>query len=227
MIRRSGIPYALVALALLAGSSLYGQRKDFNSWYVVEVSSGLKSGIGLSAEFEQRLKNNSTSYDRTMLTLGADYGLADFLKVAAGARVLMVSDRESRITPEYRLHADATGRTRIWDVDLSFRARIQYGFEDFPYFNMFSDNTLVNRYRLKAAYHIFGTPVELFGTAEIWGRIASPDGLFFKKMRYSAGLYYNVNYQSELGLTYILEDEFNQVNPLQSHIIVLSYHYSF
>jgi hypothetical protein len=223
MIRSGGAALLMLLFLLPAGDGLYGQRRDFQSWFEVEVEKDLKNGIDLSAEIEQRFESNSTRYDRSLLTLAAGYDLGDYLKASGGARMLMVADREMNLHPRYRVHADATGSLKLLDADLSLRVRFQYGFEEFIYFTDFIDNNLMNRVRLKGAYHIFGTRIGLFASAESWGMFQSRDGRFFKRMRYSAGGSYTVSFRSEFSLRYILEDEFNQVNPLQSHILVVGY----
>ncbi len=216
----------IVLLALSAGGIVYGQQKDFQSWFGAEVQKGLKNGMDLSGEFEQRFNNNSMQYDRTLLTLSASFDPLDFLSAGGGIRLLTAADREGNLQPGYRIHADASGKHTWAGVDFSLRVRLQYGFEEFIYFADISDNAFVNRYRVKASHHIFGTRFEVFGSAEAWGLLNNLDGRFFKRMRYSAGGSYQLNFQSNLGLSYILEDEFNRVNPMQSHILVFSYFYN-
>lgn len=205
--------------------SLYGQQKDFQTWFEAEVEKGLKNGLDLSAEFEQRFYNNSAQYDRTQLTLSASYDPLYYLTVGGGFRFLTAADKDGDLQPGYRIHADARGNYNEWGVDFSLRVRLQYGFEEFFYFTSFDDNAFVNRYRFKANYHIFGSRFDVFASLEPWGLINNYNGRFFKKMRYMAGTTYSLNFQSELGLRYILEDEFNRVNPLQSHVLVFSYIY--
>ncbi len=208
-----------------AGMSLYAQQKDFQSWYEAELKAGLKNGISVSGELEQRLRNNSLQYDRTLVTLAASYDLLDYLSTGGGVRFLTASDKEGVINPRYRIHADATGKYALGDVVLSLRVRFQYGFEDFLYFTEIRDNVFANRNKLKVAYHLYGTRIDLFASTETWGLFNNLDGRFFKKIRYSAGASYNLNFQSEISLRYILEDEFNRTNPLQSHVLVLGYSY--
>ena len=228
MIRRAGnILIIMILLALSSGEILFGQQKDFQTWFEAEVGKGLKNGIDLSGEFEQRFTNNSAQYDRTQLTVSASYDPLKFLSTGGGIRFLTAADKDGDLHPGYRIHADASGKYTWSDVDFSLRVRFQYGFEEFFYFANFSDNAFVNRYRFKAAYHIFGTRFDVFASLEPWGLINKLDGRFFKKMRYSAGGTYLLNIQSEVGLRYILEDEFNRVNPLQLHILVFSYFYNF
>ena len=227
MMTRTSRGILLLALLLAtATGSLSGQRKDFQTWYEAEVDKGLKNGIDLSAEFEQRFKSNSTRYDRTLVTLVAEYDLKNYLSTAGGLRFLLASDNESRVRPRYRIHTDATGSYSLYDVALSLRVRFQYGFEEMIYSNDISDNSFVNRYRLKAAHHFFGTRIGVSASLESWGVFGSNDGRFFKRVRYVAGASYDLNFRSEFSLRFILEDEFNQVNPLTSHILVFGYSHS-
>jgi len=64
---RNTLPFIL--FVLLIPGTLLGQQKDFQSWWELEVNKGLKSGFSLSGELEQRFRNNSLQYDRTLVTL--------------------------------------------------------------------------------------------------------------------------------------------------------------
>lgn len=217
------ISILLLLLFTTAGVSLHAQQKDFQSWYKAGIEKGLKSGISIYGDVGQRFRNNSLQYDRSLVTVGASYSPLDYLKTEGGIRFLMASDKEGVISPKYRIHADATGKYDLGEVDLSLRLRFQYGFEEFLYFTDVRDNVLVSRARLKAGYHVYGTKFNVFAYVEPWGLFNSLDGRFFKKMRYSAGATYSLSFQSELSLRYMIEDEFNQANPLQSHILYLGY----
>lgn len=213
-------------LLITSGSLLLGQRKDFRSWFELEVDKGFENGAALSFELEQRFDHNALHYDRMLATLAGEYDLTGYFELGGGVRALMASDYLSGLHPRYRIHADATGSHQLSEVDLSLRIRFQYGFEEMLYFNDFSENVFINRSRIKAAYHLFGTKVGVFASVEPWGLFGSANGRFFKRVRYAAGASYDLSFKSELSLRYILEDEFNQVDPLQSHILVFGYSYS-
>ena len=225
MIKSPGGILLLILLLLTAHGGLFGQRKDFQTWHEVELDQELKNGIEFSTELEQRFRNNMSRHDQSMVTFAGEYDFTSYLSAATGMRILVTTNRESRVHTRYRVHADATGSYSLFDVDLSLRLRFQYGFEDFFYFSDFTSNGLSNRIRLKAAHHIFGTKFGVYATVESWGAFISNDGRFYKKIRYSAGTTYALNFRSEFSLRYILEDEFNQVNPLQSYILVFGFAY--
>lgn len=213
----------LISFAFLFTGNLPGQRKDFRTWFEAEFDKGLKSGVDISAEIEQRLKNNSLSYDRTLLTLSADYKLTPYMNVEGGMRALLTYDRELNLQGRYRLHADATGSYTLSGVDLSLRIRGQYGFDDLDRIGALSDNTFINRNRVKADYHIFGTKLGIFASLESWHMLSGKPARRTYRIRYSAGVLYALNFRSEFSIRYILEDEFNIPDPLQSHILVIAY----
>ena len=217
--------YALIFLLflLLIPGELPGQQKDFQSWWEFSIDKELSNRFDLSGEIEQRFKNNSLQYDRSLVTVAGEYGINDYLDVAAGFRAILDSNREMELNAKYRLHMDATGRYSISEFDLSLRVRFQYGFEDLLDPLFFDVNNFVNRSRLKVAHHIFGTRLGWFGTVESWHLLNDQPNRLLYKMRYSAGVKYALNFKSQISIRYILEDELNVVNPLQSHILVFGF----
>ena len=214
-------------LIIVTAADLQGQTEDFQSWWELELNKEISSRLDLDAELEQRFKNNSLQYSRTLLSLGASYDLSDNFGLAGGARTIFVMDGEQQMHARYRFHLDGVGAYDLSAFDLSLRIRLQYGFEDMLAFRYFSFNALINRNRLKIAHHIFGTRFGWFASAESWhGSNRDAQWLTFA-MRYSAGLRFSPNFTSRFSLRYILEDEFNVVNPRQLHVVVLGYTYRF
>lgn len=216
----------LISVFLFSNGTLFGQRKDFLTWFGADLNKDLKNGMNLSAEFQQRFKNNSLSYDRTMFTLVTDYDFTDYFGASLGVRTLVAANDELNLQTKYRLHADLAGSYPARDIDLSFRTRIQYGFGDPDGIGSIGSNSLVNRYRIKAGYHIFGTRLGIFASLEGMLMLSGNPARRFYKMRYQAGAEYTLTFKSEFTLRYIMEDEFNVADPLLSHILSFGYSYS-
>ena len=216
---------AFCVLAWFIQGELLGQQKDFQSWWEFNIDKGLRNGLDLSGEIEQRFRNNSLQYDRSLITLAGEFGINDYLNVGAGLRAILASNRELQLNTKYRIHAEATGGNIFSGFDLSFRIRFQYGFEDLfdPAFK--GGNKFGNRYRVKVARHIFGTRLGWFGSVESWTLLNNQSNSLFYKIRYSAGGEFNLNFRSKLNFRYILEDEFHMTNPIQSHILLFGYSY--
>lgn len=216
----------LTIFNLLFCSGLLGQQKDFQSWWEFSIDKGLKNGIGLSGEVEQRFRNNSLQYDQSLLTVTGEYDIKDYLNVAAGARILLAQDKELNLNVRYRIHMDATGSYPLSRYKVSFRIRLQYGFKDFPSFNDVVQNNLASRYRLKVDHRLFGSRFGFFGTTESWIPFSNGSGGLIKKVRFSAGAEYFLNFRSQFRIRYFLDNEFNVKNPMQFHILILGYTYN-
>lgn len=214
-----------IIILFLSAPVLYGQQKDFGSWWEFEMSGRLKNNLKLSGELEQRFKENTLQFDRTLLTLGGEYNVLDYLNLAAGIRTIFITDPESRLHTRFRIHTDATGRYDFDRTKLSFRLRFQYGFEDIFFIGYFRENNFVSRQRIKAAHDFFGTHLGIFGSLENWIRFDDRYGRPLYKIRLVAGTQYNLGRQSRISLRYIFENEFNSVNPLQIHVLALGYSY--
>ena len=90
-IRRLPHTLILFVFTFLFAGQLRGQQKDFGTWWEFELNKGLKNGIGLSGELEQRFNQNSLQYDRTLLTISGDYDLKDYLSVEGGFRTIFIT----------------------------------------------------------------------------------------------------------------------------------------
>ena len=225
-IKQSGVFQLICFIFLfLSAAELYGQQKDFGSWWEFEMSGRLKNDLKLSGELEQRFKENTLQFDRTLLTLGGEYNVLDYLNLAAGIRTIFITDPESRLDIRFRIHTDATGRYDFDRTKLSFRLRFQYGFDDIFFIGYFSENNFVSRQRIKAAHDCSGTRLGIFSSLENWIRFDDRYGRPLYKIRLVAGTQYNLGRQSRISLRYIFENEFNSVNPLQIHVLALGYSY--
>ena len=222
-IRRRPLLQLYILLFITSAACLQGQVRDFQSWWELELEKKITGKLDLNAELEQRFKNNSLEYSRSLLTLGASYDPLDYLRIAGGTRMVLVKEGEQGLGMRYRIHLEGRGSYVLSGFDLSLRSRIQYGFEDFLILRYFAINKLVNRNRVKVARHISGTRFGWFASAESWHGQGNDSRWITFAMRYTAGLRFSPNFTSRLSLRYMLEDEFNVANPRQLHVLVMGY----
>ena len=214
-------------LILFNDSELPGQVRDFQSWWELEFTKEISPKLDLAGELEQRFKNNSLQYSRSLMSLGASWDPSRYFRLAGGTRMVFLMDGEKRFHTRYRIHLDGTGRYELSGFDLSLRCRFQYGFDDIMAFRYFRMNALVNRNRLKVARHIFGTRFGWFASAESWHGSDNESRWLTFAMRYIAGVQFTPTFRSRFTLRYMLEDEFNVVRPSQLHVLALGYNYRF
>jgi len=225
---RQGLNTTLILFLLLFyPGRLLAQESDFQSWWEFEFDRSVGKSWQLKGELEQRFKNNSLQYNRTLLTLGAEFEAYKWLSLGGAGRVVMVGDGEGQVQPRYRIHFDATGSYDLSGFTFSLRTRLQYGFEDLQIFSQLRENNLVSRNRLKVRYHFFGTKFRCFAALESWHNLSELPDPAFKHMRYQAGLSYDLSFRSRFSLRYIFEDEFNVRSPDKLHILVAGFAHSF
>lgn len=223
MIRSLHLFWLILLGWVLFSAELRGQEKDFQTWWEGELQVDLPGGFDLSGELEQRFRNNSLQYDRSLVTVTGGYQVNPYFDVAAGLRMVAVQDRELKMQTKFRIHTDATGKYPVAGLDLSLRVRMQYGFDDVLDIGSIRINNLVNRNRLKLDYHIFGTRFSLAASVESWHLLNDVPSRLTYKMRYSGAVEYALSFVSSVSLRYILEDEFNVKDPLQSYILLVGY----
>ncbi len=227
MTTRQGLYAAIFTVVSLLGfGNLQGQVRDFQSWWEIELNRKITGKLDLEGELEQRFRNNSLQYSRTLITLGTSYDLLDFLSLGGGVRTIFVMDREQRMHARYRAHLDVTGSYDLSGFDLALRTRLQYGFEELLSLSYFRLKSTANRNKLKVTHHIFGTRIDWFAFVESYHSSINKSQWFTYAIRYSAGVRYSPNFSSRFSLRYILEDEFNVPNPMQLHILVVGYSYN-
>ena len=226
-IKRTRYLTVYLLFILFIKSGLSGQVRDFQSWWELEFTGEINPKLELEGELEQRFKNNSLQYSRSLMTFGVSYKPSQFFRLGGGARMILLKDGEKRFFTRYRVHLDGTGRYELSGFDLSLRCRLQYGFDEFTAFRYFRINSLVNRNRLKVAKHIFGTRFGWFASVESWHGSGNESRWLTYAMRYTAGIRFTPSFKSRFNLRYMLEDEFNLVRPRQLHVLVLGYNYSF
>jgi hypothetical protein len=227
MMTNSLLKYVLSCFLLffIGAARLQGQARDFQSWWELELNKKITGRLDLNGEFQQRFRNNSLQYDRSMMTLGASYDVLDYLKLGGAARLALVMDGEQQLQTRYRIHLDASGGYDILGFDLSLRLRFQYGFEDFSALNYFSASTIVERNQLKVQRHIYGTRIDWFASFESFHGSIRQSNWRTYAFRYSAGAKYSLNFRSRLSLRYVLYDELNVPAPQLLNIISAGYAY--
>ena len=209
-------------LGILSFPTLLGQKNmDFQSRANFEVSMDLNKDLGVSLEFGQRFKDNSLRYDRSLLTAGIKYDLPKGFAIAAGARYLLVQNSSNILESRYRFHGDLSYGWNISDLKIKLRERAQYGFDDIISYENFG-NKLTSRSRVRLEYDVFGTPVSLYSSFEIYMVLNDPTSSPYSLNKVVAGMSYNLPKDLELKLYYLLEDEVNTAYPDQAHIVVVA-----
>ena len=216
--------FFVVFFLLVAGSNLYGQEQDFRSWWSVDLTKNITRNLQAELELGQRFQDNSLGYDRSLVTAGLDYQLFNNFKIGGGYRYIVFKDRGFFDT-KYRAHGDISYQYSISSFSFQLRERIQYGFQDFSTIENYRSNNLTSRSRVRARYDIFGSPLRLFASYELFLGLNTSEGIQARDHRIQAGTSYKLSMRSDLELGYMLNVEANRSNPLNAHVLVVEFSY--
>ena len=211
--------------SFLVCTTLSGQVTDFQTAWEARLAKGFKSGRNLGLSIEQRFRENSNLYDRTMATLEGSYKLAKEFDIDAGARWIIMKNSCLQLENRFRLHADLNYKTALKPVSVSLRTMVQYGFDEQVLRKEPNLLKLYDRNRIELGYHFFGTKWSVLAGYELYTQLFNREGVAFCRSKTTAGVSYDINHRSSLNLTWLYDREFNQANPQHAHMPTLSYSY--
>ena len=86
-------------------------------------------------------------------------------------------------------------------------------------------NKLTNRNKFTLKYDLFGLPFDLFGSYELFTDLSNAEAIQISDHRVELGIEYDLSFRSQIELSYMLDKELNQSDPLTAHILVVGFGY--
>jgi len=217
--------YFFLPALFIVSLNVSGQVQDFRSWWSADFSKEVTDELEISLDLGQRFRNNSLRYDKSLITAGVEYELFKDFTIEGGYRYIVLKDDRLSWSSRYRVNADAAYDLDLEKFTLQLRERIQYGFDDLNSLDDYGRNKLTNRNRLKAEYDIFGSPVTVFGLGEFFVDLNEHPAFLPSGYRVEAGAQVMLSFTSDLEISYMMDHELNDSNPLTAHVIVVSFSY--
>jgi len=227
MIRRATHISLLTSVAWLCliSNFLSGQVTDFQTALEARLVKEFKSDIDLDLSLEQRFRENSLQYDRTMTTLEGSYKLGKGFSVGSGARWVVMKNTRLELVNRFRLHADLSYKVPVKPVSVSLRSMLQYGFDEQVLRKEPDLASLYDRNRIELGYHFFGTKISIQTGYELYTQLVNRERVVFCRSKTTAGVVYDFNRHSSLSFSWLYDREFNKADPQRAHMTGLSYTY--
>ncbi len=222
---RPGVFIVFMLMLSVVSPKAVGQDQDFRTWWEADISKDITNDLQASLDFSQRFKSNSLRYDRSLLTASLEYELFKNFEIDAGYRFYLLQDNRMQLTTKYRIHGDVSYAVDLEAFEIQFRERVQYGFNDLASIERLTDNKLTNRNKLTLEYDLFASPMNFFGSYELFTDITSISAIELSDHRFELGVEVALSFTSQVEISYMLDRELNAFDPLTAHIVVIGFSY--
>lgn len=215
-------------------------------WTSAEIEKKMMKNVTVFAEGEYRSNDGMSATDRWTGTLGANYGVCRYLKMATGYTYIHqrkpaeFTRKGNRIPPfwqpKHRAFFALTGNY-VWNrFKFSLRERYQYVYRKGQYVPKFDEDGVIPkndewikekhkhvlRSRLQIEYGIRNSRFTPFASCEIYNIFSS--GFDVEKARWTVGSSYRFNKKHSLELFYRYVDEHDQDEEGDGgHVIGIGY----
>ncbi|OFX35870.1 MAG: hypothetical protein A2X08_01235 [Bacteroidetes bacterium GWA2_32_17] len=199
---------------------------DAGSWNTFNVDYKLNKKLSAVFTEELRFKENFTRLNLFYTNLGLEYKLSNMLKVAIIYRFVEKYQDDNSFSFRHRIMFDLTLKKKFDKIGFSYRQRVQAEKRDIYSSDIgylpewYSRNKFTLKYDTDKRYTPYAA-VELryqFRNPREW----ESDNTLHRS-RYSIGVDYKINKKSTFGLYYLIQREFNVVNPQYLYIVGMEY----
>lgn len=206
-----------LVINLLGASS---QTKTFDNWMSESVSYDITKSLVVSSEFGIRLSEFSTDLSYHDLTL--KYKANKYFRTAFTWRYGGTGNTFDVEHIDNRFQIDLEGRYNMKPIMFVLRTRFQSKYRDMysSRFGLHAQSYMRNR--LAVRYREFKKFEPELGF-ETYNTLDNEKGNFMDKVRFYAGVDFDLGKAHSIGITYIMQPELQVNNPNTSHIISVGY----
>lgn len=220
-------PGIIVLLSILMGLCTYAQRKDFQTWWSVEVGTELFKKIELSVSPEIRLESNSRYLRNSLIEFDARYQLHKYFHFGGMYRFELEQNDEGYTSKINRYVTYGLVRYRINRFRIRYRGAMQWEYTDYNTSEYGYIPAILHRHKLLLRYPIRKSDFIPFAAAEGFFTIKPIDKREETKLRIIVGFDYDLPKGMELQFNYKFQHEFYENNPYITSILGFKYSIDF
>ena len=210
-----------ILIGLVTGIKSYSQTEDFGLWTGIEVEKKISKRFDWSIELANRMQDNLNQRDKTYIGTEISY-----------SKKIFSTSFLYRLSNEKKKKYEPTSHRFTWEIEvapkidrfkLSYRGRLQ---TQYTGINSSEDGHIPEsffRNRLKLDYNIKGLPFKPSVSYELFYRINQYTTRQIEKNRYIVGLDYKINKSNSVGLSFLINETVNVVEPVKRYIMGIDY----
>lgn len=172
---------SLFYMLFVSCSILQAQNRDFVSWTGIGIERKINAAFIASGGLEWRTKDNLGKTDRLELDAGVKYALLPFLKLGTGYEMYYRNIRKGDWDFFHCYYFDTAFSFRLQRIKFALRERFQHTFIE-------DENELRMRSRIKLAYDISKSGLELYVSVEMYNGLNNGEHFDVRRLRYRGGI---------------------------------------
>lgn len=217
-----------LVLALVAAAPARAQHSDLGNWNTFSFSKGFLDKFSADFDLELRMRDNLSRLNLIYTNWGISYKPVKFFKLSLVYRWIDKYRSEGLFGTRHRFFTDLAFRAKPGRFTLVYRARFQWEYRDArsygDEFGKQPESYWRNKFDIKYKLNDHWTPY--VGT-ELRFQMHNPRFTYTDKLwdrqRIYAGADYEINHNNSVGAYYLIQREFNVVDPESLYIIGLQY----
>lgn len=207
-------------------NSLQAQENDFGSWTGIKLSKKLTSNLTASFEEEIRFKENLSQLDNFYSEAGVAYKINNALKISTDYRFNQKQRSDHSLSKRHRINLALAFEQKIKAIELNYRIKGQSEISDYysSENGKLIENTLRHKFSLNYDFNKRMSPTvatELFYPINVVSKNVC------KKVRFIAGVKYEINKVNQIEINYLLDRERFTNNSRSDYVLQLGYHFQF
>ena len=213
-------------LILLIGTLFVkAQKKDFRTWYNLELEGELFNLVDFAISPEVRLWDNSTRVQSILIKNTASVPLTKFFRLGLRYRYETDIVRDYYTKYIHRGTVFAEFDYRIQRLRLSYRAKYLHEYTNIKRSENGKTPEIQHRHRIGFRYRGKGWDIVPNVAAEMIFTIRPKWMSYQQALRLTAGFQYRLTKDININLRYRYQQEYYENNPLTSHIIITGIEY--
>lgn len=207
-------------------SSIAQVAPDAGLWTTATLEYGLNSKFTFILTEEMRLKENFKRLNLFYTNIGVEYKINSNFKTSLTYRPTQKFMPDNHFSYRHRLQWDIGLKTSPGNFELSYRHRLQTEVKNFYSSDKGNIPEWYLRNKFQVKYNITKRSAPYF-SVELRYQIFDPrspeSDLFWHRIRYQGGIDFKLNSKNTFGFYYLLQREFDIIDPESIYIIGLEY----
>lgn len=215
-----------ILLLIVLTCAVHAQVNDAKLWLKATVEKKITPKLSATAVAATRFGENVSQLQTYYFSAGASYKLKKWMKLGVMYRHSQKRNDESFFIPRNRINVDLTFKKKFFKK-LILEPRLRYQNQYSSYYTS-EKGTIPNHYaraRMQASWDL-DKKYEPYISAELYYHMKYQQEMF-NRVRYVAGVSYEIDKHHKISIYYMHQREFNKENPERGYITGLSYKFTF